>query len=63
MGSVAPYSMILPVLASFFVGICFYVETMQKDIEKTLMQFNEKVDRKMWSTYVHEIRFHSEIIK
>lgn len=63
--SVLIYPLIISTIASFFVGVCLYVEGMVKDLKKTLMAFHKSNEdqSEMWSIYVNEIRFHNEIIE
>lgn len=63
LGSAFPYFLTLVVIASFCVGVDFYINEMVTDLQATLKQLDVNDVENIWSTYVNEIRFHAEIIK
>lgn len=63
MPGIFPYCVTLTIIASFFVGSCLYASGMVKDLQIELQCLDQTNPKGMWSTYVNEIRFHSEILK
>lgn len=60
--AIYPYFLIFVSVASFCLGVDFYMNAMVEDLAATLNQINQiKTKGDFWSTYVNEIRFHIEI--
>lgn len=57
------YALTVPLILSFFLGICTYTETMVADMRETLGRLDNSDGKNMWLTCVNEIGFHCEIIK
>lgn len=62
-GAIMLYSLTVPLILSFFLGVCCYIETMVADMKATLRRAHWADDENLWSTYVNEIRFHCTVIE